>query len=478
MNKRMKTIRAGLIAVLMGSWLVPTLAGAGEVSFADAWNQVQARHDGLAADRVGIAKAEYHRQEARRLYYPQVDLRAQYTRLDQPVELGPDELLASMPAGTALGGLVAGLGRTYGLTPTQVETGLTSRIADRDLRTGFITGLWPVYAGGRIDAVQEIAAARHEEAQRQFDLHRSRRFEQLSQVYYGVVLAQQVLQTRTGAREGLGRHRDHAVLLEQRGQIARVERLQAEAALDKARVDETRARHDLEIAGVALTRMLKSGEGVLPVSPLFINPELPPLSLLLERTLAKYPGLAVYDARTRQAEGLVRVERGKYHPEIALFGTYSLYEDEYLANELSPEWLAGIGITLPLVDRSGRSGSLAAARASVRQVGLVREQARQDLAVAVEQTYRQARQALAEYDGLGSSLELAAENLRLREKAFDQGLSPSLDVVDSRLFLAGIESQRSAAAYAYVVALARLLALSGMEDEFGGYQRDHLLEVH
>lgn len=473
----MNTIRTGLVAVLLLHWLAPAMAGAGEVSFTDAWKQVQEKHDGLAADRAGIETAGHRQQEARRLYYPKVDLSVQYTRLDQPVELGPGDLLASMPAGAGLGGLLAGLGRTYGLTPAEVEAGLTSRIADRDLRTGSIAGLWPVYAGGRIDAAQDIATGRHEEAARQFDLDRSRQFEQLSQVYFAVVLAGEVLATRTGVREGMTRHRDHAVLLEQRGQIAHVERLQAEAALDKARVEETKSRHDLEIAGVALNRMLKSGEAVQPASSLFINHELPPLSLLLERTLDKYPGLAVYDAKERQAEGLVQVERGKYHPEVALFGSYSILEDDYLANELTPEWMAGVGITLPLIDRSGRSGSLAAARSTVRQVGLLRQQARQDLAVLVEKTYRQAQQALAEYDGLGSSLELAAETVRLRDKAFDQGLSTSLDVIDSRLFLAGIKSQRSAAAYTYVVALARLLTMSGMEDGFGGYQRDHLIEV-
>lgn len=472
MNAMGKSVIAALLSLCLGG-------GAGEaaeITFDQAWLQLQQHHDGLAGDLASIEKAGHRREEARRLYYPQIDLTIQYARLDQPVELGPADLAASMPAGAALGGLLAELGRSYGLSPAQLNAGLTSRIADRDLRTGSLTGMWPLYAGGRIDAAQDIALGQQEEAERQFDLDRSRQFEQLAQVYFAVVLAKEVLSTRTAAREALAVHRDHAVLLERRGQIARVERLQAEASLDRARVEEVKARHDLEIAGVALDRMLK-GDRMQPATALFINHDLPPLPLVLEKTLKQHPGLAIYDAKARQAEGLVAAERGRYHPEVALFGTYSILEDDYLANELTPEWMAGIGMTVPLVDRSGRAGSLAAARSTLKQVGHLREQARQDLSVLVEKTYRQAQQAVAEYEGLRSSLALAAENVRLREKAFDQGLSTSLDVVDSRLALAGIATQRSAAAYAYVVSLARLLAMSGMEEEFGAFVRDHYIQV-
>jgi len=107
-----------------------------------------------------------------------------------------------------------------------------------------------------------------------------------------------------------------------------------------------------------------------------------------------------------------------------------------------------------------------------RQIASLRAQTVQDLSLLVEKTYRQAQQAIEEYSGLGSSLTLAEENVRLREKAFGQGLSTSLEVVDSRLFLAGIQAQRSAAAYTYILSLARLLALGGMSDNFSAYQHE------
>ena len=96
-----------------------------------------------------------------------------------------------------------------------------------------------------------------------------------------------------------------------------------------------------------------------------------------------------------------------------------------------------------------------------------------DLRLLVEKTYREASQALEEYQGLGSSLALAQENARLRDIAFSQGLSTSLDVIDGRLFLAGIQTQRWLAAYKYVLSLSRLLAVSGQQEDFPLFQNSN-----
>ena len=78
----------------------------------------------------------------------------------------------------------------------------------------------------------------------------------------------------------------------------------------------------------------------------------------------------------------------------------------------------------------------------------------------------------------GSTQALAEENVRLRDKAFGQGLSTSLDVVDAQSQLAGVKTQRAAAAYQYVVSLARLLALSGQRNSFNQYQHGQAIEVN
>ncbi len=444
---------------------------ADEVSLVQAWQKVVAENDSLVAARENIMEAKYKQEAAKDLYYPEIGLSAAYVYLDDDVTLSPEDILESMPAGSQLAPLL------QSLPPSALHGGLTSTIAERQNLSSSLQARWPIYAGGRIDAAQDIAKAKHKEADWQFTTQVQSNFQTLIRYYFGAVLAKQVLNTRIDVETGLKEHWDHAVLLEEQGQIAKVERMQSEASYDKAKVERRKAERDLEIARAALTRMLKNKTTTVPVDTLFINTNLPSQQSFIERTLATYPGLGILESKKEQATGLVTVEKGKYFPSVAVFGTYNIYEEENLATKLIPDWFIGVGLKIPLLERSGRSGKVNAAKSMVRRISALQTQARSDLSLLVEKTYRQAQQALEEYNGLESSLKLAEETVNLRSKAFSQGLSTSLDVVDAEMFLAGVKTQRAFAVFNYDTALAQLLAVSGELEKFFQYQHTEAIEV-
>lgn len=443
------------------------------MTFAEAWQQLQTVNDALHASEAEVEHASHQQKAAKSLYLPEVGLSASYIYLDDKVELSPEDILDSMEAGDQLKPLIGMLGGSFGLTPAQLNSGLTSTITQRDNVNSSLSATWPIYTGGRITAAQNIAAGQVGEAQYKHKLVLIERFEHLVRYYFGAVLARQVYATRLSVETGLAKHRDHAVLLEKQGQVARVERMQSEASYDKAVVERKKAGRDLEIARVALSRLLKSNELIVPADSLFLSEKLPPVEKFIEATLRDYPALGVLDAKKEQASGLVDIEKGKYFPTVALFGNVNLHEEDELMNELMPDWFMGVGVSVPLIDRSGRSGHYNAAKSTVRRLDYLELQARSDLSVLVEKTYRQAEQALEEYNGLGSSLKLAEETVNLRGKAFSQGLSTSLDVVDAEMFLAGVKTQRAVAQYNYIVSLAQILAVSCDQESFFQYQNSN-----
>ena len=451
-----------IASILIGTIGAPSYAA--PLSFPEAWQILQENNNSLAAQQANVERYQHLQNSTSSLNLPSITLGANYTHLDSDVTINGEQFtdsLSGVPNLGAVGGILqpilSGLG------------GVTSTITEQDIFSSSIRAIWPIFTGGRITAAQTAAEGKSEEAQSQLLMERQARYEDLSKYYFSVILAEDVVRTRQAVEAGLTQHRDFAIKLEQQGQIARVERLQADASLDKAVVERTKAQNDLKIAQLALTQILGQSQSVEPSEQLFINKNLPHMDVFVDQTLMTYPGLKILDAKEKQASSLIKAEKGKYYPEVYLYGDYSLYEDDSLASEMKPDWLVGIGVNVPLLDTSGRSDKVAAAHSAVSQVQFLKSQAKQDLTVLVQKTYLEANQAIEEVQGLNSSLSLAQENLSLRKKAFTQGLSNSLEVVDAELYLASIKTQQSAARFKYLISLNKLLALTSEMNAYSSY---------
>ncbi|EGR2122873.1 TolC family protein [Vibrio cholerae] len=456
------------LSLAICSILFMPIAHAAPLSFQEAWDLLQQQNNSLAAQRANVERYTHLKDATQNLNLPSVSVGANFTRLDQDVTLSGKQIVDS--AGGIDPNLIASLSPS--LLPLVTHLGAAkSTITEHDIFTSSIRAIWPIFTGGRITAAQDAAAGKEEEAQSQLAMEIQARYEDLAKYYFSVVLAKEVLATRIAVEEGLTQHRDNALKLEQQGQIAHVERLQADASLDKAKVERKKAQKTLDIAQSALTQILGATETVEPSGMLFINTSLPPMHAFIEQTLNTYPGLSLLDAKEKQASSLIKAEQGKYYPEVYLYGDYSLHEDDSLASQMKPDWLVGVGVNIPLIENTGRSEQVKAANSAVNQVRYLKAQAKQDLSVLVEKTYLEAEQALEEVTGLNSSLNLAQENLRLRQKAFSQGLSTSVDVVDAELYLASIRTQQSLASFNYLISLNKLLALSSEMSSFSTYHQ-------
>lgn len=454
------------------AWLcllsLPLASHAQPISFTDAWQQMLKVSDKLQAQSQEVNRAKGEQEAGESLNLPSLSINGSYTHLEKPIELDLRDLnplaSGSLPLPPELGGALAGIPSSLFVTP----------FTEQDIFRASLQAMWPIYTGGQITAAQGIHAAMVAEKQQELQLVTRDLFTLLVDRYYAVDVTQALVSTQTELVSSLTKHVDHALALEREGQIAKVERLNAQVALDNAKVNLGSARRQHEMAVIALSRMLQQSD-VGTQSPLFVLPHAPSLDQLTQVTLSQHPALKLLEAKETQANGLVSLEQGKYHPTVFLFGNYTLYEDDSLFSQVEPDWMLGVGVKVPILSRDGRSGKVEAAKSALLQARYTKAQTRQDLSLLVDQSYRQLLQAEEEVKALDTSLELAAENLRLREIAFNQGLSTSIDRVDAELKLSAVNTQQLAARYRYVQAYARLMAISGQLDEFIGRTADRTL---
>lgn len=457
----MKLSRLAWLCLLPLPSLLPLAANAQPSSFTEAWQQVLKVSDKLQAQSQEVNRAKGEQEAGESLNLPSLSLNGSYTHLEKPIELDLRDLnplaSGSLLLPPELGGILASIPGSLFVTP----------FTEQDIFRASLQAMWPIYTGGQITAAQGIHAAMVAEKQQELQLATRDLFTQLVDRYYAVDVTQSLVSTQTELVASLTKHVDHALALEREGQIAKVERLNAQVALDNAKVNLGSARRQHEMAVIALSRMLQLSD-VSTNSPLFVLPQAPSLGDLTQVTLSQHPALKLLEAKEAQANGLVSLEKGKYHPTVFLFGNYTLYEDDSLFSKVEPDWMVGVGVKVPLLSRDGRSGKVEAAKSALLQARYTKAQTRQDLSLLLDQSYRQLLQAEEEVKALNTSLELASENLRLREIAFNQGLSTSIDRVDAELKLSAVKTQQLGASYRYVQAYARLMAISGQLDEFIG----------
>jgi outer membrane protein TolC len=454
----MKLTRFACLSLL----LVSGASWAQLMTFNTAWQQLLTVSDKLQAESQEVLRARAEQKAGEDLGMPSLDINGSYTHLEKPIELDLQDLnpLASLDPGSlppALGGALAGIPSSMFVTP----------FTEQDIFRASLQAMWPIYTGGKITAAQGIHAAQVAEKEQQFQLATRDLFNLLVDRYYAVSVTEMLMQTQQQLVASLTEHVDHALKLEEQGQIAKVERLNAQVALENARVSAGSAMRQHEMAVIALSRMLHK-RSVTTASQLFMLSSQPSLPRLSQLTMTQHPALKLLEAKEDQASGLIEVEKGRYKPTVFLYGNYTLYEDDSLFSKVEPDWMIGLGVKVPLLSRDGRSGKVEAAKSALLQARYTKAQTQQDLSLLLDQGYRQLQQAQEEALALETSLSLAEENLRLREIAFNQGLSTSIDRVDAELKLSAVKTQQLAAKYRYVQSYARLMSISGQLDDFIG----------
>ncbi|HNX49706.1 MAG TPA: TolC family protein [Thermoanaerobaculaceae bacterium] len=430
-------------------------AGAADLSFPDAVTLLQQRNEALAAARAEVSQREEEAGVAAGLAWPRLDATARYTRIDEPITIDLDPIRQVIL-------------KLHPNVPSAVVPPFTLQVQDDTFWKADLRLSWPVYTGGKIDAARDAAGAElrtAQAAQRQTDETLT---SELARRYFALRLARRAREVRASVVEGLDQHVQHAACLEEEGMIARAERLHAEVARAETARQLARSERDVELARLALASILSSDEAdVEPSTRLFLLASVEPEVEFVQHALEANPILARIAAQRALAAVGSRAERARYVPDVFIFGMHELHPSDLTI--LEPDWALGVGASLNLFDGFSREHRVAAARAREQRVELTEQRARRDIATLVEKRYRELVTARDLFMTLKHTQGLAEENLRVRTRAFEEGMGTSLDVVDARLALSRVELEQATAAYDFVVALAELLEASGQESRFGEY---------
>ncbi len=451
----------------------------------------------IKASEYQLNRAQKEREAKKGLYYPKLDVGATFTQMSDPLELDLRPVRdAILPAYELIGGqnellgnLTDYMANTGTMDPStyqafsdglsQMEMGREGAISainegewvktiqDNQFAVVDASMTWPLFTGGKIRAANKAAEAKMEATKAKNQKVVSEEITSVVERYFGLRLALNVKEVREQVVAGMERHLHDAKKLEENGMIAHAERLHAEVALVEAQRELKKANNSVELMQTALQNSLATNAVIDPSTDLFISAGIGNLKDIVNRARQMNPAIKQLQAKAKLARQGIKKEQAAWYPNVFAFGQADIVN--YQLSEYMPEWMVGVGLKLNIFDGLAKLRKTQAAKIQHLEVQAWQDKAKLDIATGVTKIYQQLEQAGDNYESAQTSIKFAKEYLRIREKAFSQGLATSTDVVDAQLNLAKVETEKLKAMYDFDVALAKLLELGYRSEEITEY---------
>lgn len=416
------------------------------LDFSQARQLAHDRVDSIKVEAAETAKRESEAKSARSLHGPKIELDSKQIWGRKTLDYGT----------VNLGGLIPGLP----LPPIDLY-----HEEDIGGPRAAINAQLPIYMGGAINAKVRAADEAVYESQARTQAQRDTVDTELAQKYFAVQLARSIERLQNAMLHQQELEVRKALRFEKTGTISKLERMAVEVNRDTAKREFLTAQTNRRVAESELAGLLREESVGELKNPLFVVTEdIGTLKSWQDKALDASPVLKSVVAQRRQAEQGVTAAKAAWHPQVYAFANYNMIKHYLTIPE--PDWIAGIGLKFTLWDNKDRNASIAAANSLVTKAQAAHDEARNRIQTAVQTAYLKSNEAREAYRLTDSTLSLAKENLRLREKGFSEGLSTADEVNDARTKLLAAEIARRVAAYRFVVAWAMLNAACGDMNAF------------
>ena len=443
--------------------------GKQSLSFEEALELLHTGNQSLKIADKGVEIAKSEKGKLNAFWYPSVQSTGAFVHMSEKIEVKQPLSQFTDPAKDFVHSIIPDDQIISGILDQIGANTLIFPLAPRNLTTVDVTAEWVFFAGGKRFHASKIGNTMVDLARETRGQVDAAQRTLLAESYYGLRLAQQVVAVREETYNGLTKHYENALKLEATGMIDKAARLFAQVNMDEAKLEAAR-KEETVVQNTLKTLLNMEGENgnIAPSSPLFINDSLPPkMEFILAVNTSNYL-VNQLNLQEHIAKQQVKIDRSGYMPNIALFGKQTLYSHGIQSN-LLPRTMVGVGFTWNLFDGLEREKRIRQSKLTSQTLALGQAKAKDDLAIGVDKLYSQMQQAQDNVRALNTTIELSEELVRMRKKAFTEGMATSTEVIDAETMLSKVKVARLAAYYEYDVALMNLLALCGTPEQFSRY---------
>ncbi len=356
----------------------------------------------------------------------------------------------------------AGLTPTGQFLPANQGGGFSGSFGQRDVWTGKVSLLVPIYDFGRSEYTRQAEEGRVDVARYGAERERQDVTLAVSQAYYRVLEAQKIRTVVDESIRVVERQLQISRDFLAQGLVAANDVLAAEVQLAERQQEQIQAENNIQLAVATLNRLM----GVDVTQPteivdvLDVEPWRGSFTSSLMLAIDTRPDLAALRRQIEIARDEYRATRAEgIAPRIFAFADYNWSSDEFLLNN---EWLSGgVAMQIPIFD-----GGVSIARRQRRGREIAEAVDRHadridDTVLDIKQAYLNVREAAERIPVAHKSIALAEENLRITRDQYDEGIRTSADVLAEEDRLARARSNYYQSLYDYHDSYARLVNAVG-----------------
>lgn len=432
----------------------------------------------IRSAQEAVEVKELELKAMRGLRYPSIDLVGGYVLMqrDVGIELGGTQGALSDAAQHFIGE-----GVSSGILSPDVAQFIANAISPllaadwsiilqkRSSMVGAVSMVQPIYMGGRIDAAVASAEIAANSARYQLEAILNSKLTELVECYYGVIAAEMALDVRQQVVAGIKSHLADAEAMESEGMISRSEVLYVRYKLSEAERNLRSAHNKLIIAREALSRLIGDSVSDKLTSRIFVVDEIYSIDYYIENGINFNPILLDAKSKIALSEQGVKVARAELLPEVAAFGGATIVSHNL--TDLIPRWSVGVGIRLKLFDGLGKERRFQAAKQLNRVAHTAVSDAESGIRLIIENEYYSSINSLYDVGSIQATIDFATNYLQAKSDGFNEGVTPSSEVIDAQLALSAAKLEQSVAAFTFCKSLARLLEASGLSHTFDEYNK-------
>ena len=307
----------------------------------------------------------------------------------------------------------------------------------KNIYTAGISLTQPIFTGGKIKETYNIAKYGENLAKASQDVEKTDVLFRTEEAYWRVVAVAEKVKLVNSYIKLLKNLNTDLENYYAEGMIIKNDLLKVKVKMNEAQLNLVKANNGLSLAKMALCQQvgLPLTQNVVLADSLSTMLEPVAEQSFTDTAITKRPEIEALYQSINIAKSGVNIMKSRYMPNIGLSANYMFMNpNPYngLSQEFGGDWNVGVAINIPIFHWNDRGHTLKAARSEQRVAELKMEEAKELIALQVQQAVYTLNESVKKIEMAELNLQQAEENLKVATDGFEIGTQKTSDVLEAQ----------------------------------------------